>query len=430
VEVTPFDPQRKRMTVYRADGRLYVKGAVEVILPLCVHGTSGASDAALAMANRGLRVLAVAAGDGPEEANLSLLGLVGIADPPRPEIRAAIAAAYRAGIRVVMITGDHAATAEAIARELGIRAGGDDDPPSVHARVAPHDKLMIVRRWKADGAIVAMTGDGVNDAPALREAHIGIAMGQSGTEVTREAADLVLADDDFASIIAAVGEGRGTFDNIRKTLGYLLGGNAGELAVMLVAALAGLPLPFLPVHLLWINIVTDGLPALALVMDPPDADVLDRPPRDPRELLLGRRQWVSIAVNGALQCGTALLVFSGALRAGLELGAARTLAFTTLTFGELFRAFAARSATRIFWRVGALTNVRLLAVVVASVAVQIAVGVAPSSRAVLHLWPLTMAQWSLTFVLGLLPVTVLELAKLARAFAASRGRTPSARNAR
>ena len=168
-----------------------------------------------------------------------------------------------------MITGDHPATAAAIARELGILAEGDVPSGVVHARVAPEDKLAIVRRWKRRGAVVAMTGDGVNDAPALREAHIGIAMGRTGTEVTREAADMILTDDNFASIIAAVSEGRGIFDNIRKTLVYLLGGNAGELGVMLVAALAGLPLPLLPIHLLWINIVTDGLPALALVMDPP-----------------------------------------------------------------------------------------------------------------------------------------------------------------
>ena len=207
-------------------------------------------------------------GEGPETKDLRLLGLLGIADPPRTEAMDAIAAARGAGIRTVMITGDHPKTAGAIAREMGIAGPNDDLADVVHARATPEDKLRIVRDWKARGAVVAMTGDGVNDAPALREAHIGIAMGRTGTEVTREASDMVLADDNFASIVAAIREGRGIFDNIRKALLYLLAGNTGELVVMLAAAFAGLPLPLLPLHLLWINLVTDGLPALALVMDP------------------------------------------------------------------------------------------------------------------------------------------------------------------
>ena len=223
--------------------------------------------------------------------------------------------------------------------------------------------MRIVREWKARGAVVAMTGDGVNDAPALREAHIGIAMGLTGTEVTREASDMVLADDNFASIVAAIREGRGIFDNIRKTLVYLLAGNTAELTVMLVAALGGLPLPLLPLHLLWINLVTDGLPALALVVDPPEEDVLQRPPRHPDEPMLGRAQWRFIIAVGLLEAAATLGVFVWALNAR-DLAEARTLAFSTLVFGELFRAFAARSTTRLFWEVGAFTNLRLLAVVV------------------------------------------------------------------
>src|SRR6185295_3014703 len=191
----------------------------------------------------------------------------------------------------------------------------------VHARATPEDKLRLVREWKARGAVVAMTGDGVNDAPALREAHIGIAMGRIGTEVTREASGMVLTDDNFASIIAAVKEGRGIFDNIRKTLVYLLAGNTGELAVMLAAAVAGLPLPLLPMHLLWINIVTDGLPALALVMDPTDRDVLERVPRDPREPMLGRAQWHVILLIGAFEGSAVLGVFAWGLQAGTLLEA-------------------------------------------------------------------------------------------------------------
>ena len=183
--------------------------------------------------------------------------------------------AQEAGVRTVMITGDHAATAEAIARELGILRPGDDPRDVVHARATPEDKITIVRDWKRRGAVVAMTGDGVNDAPALREAHIGVAMGKDGTEVAREASAMILTDDNFASIVAAIREGRGVFDNIRKTLVYLLAGNASELLLMLLASLLGMPLPLTPVQILWINLVTDGLPALALVMDPPDPDVLE-----------------------------------------------------------------------------------------------------------------------------------------------------------
>ena len=232
--VNPFDADRKRMSIGRSDGVLYVKGAPELLFPLCTSGAAGAAEANIDMAARGLRVLGVAVGSGVEEKDLRLLGVVGIADPPRSEAIAAVAAAREAGVHTVMITGDQAVTAGAIARELGIVRAGEDAADRVHARATPEDKLRIVRDWKARGAIVAMTGDGVNDAPALREAHIGIAMGRSGTEVTREASDMVLADDNFASIVAAVREGRGIFDNIRKTLVYLLAGNTAELLVMLV----------------------------------------------------------------------------------------------------------------------------------------------------------------------------------------------------
>jgi len=312
-----------------------------------------------------------------------------------------------------MITGDHPVTANAIARELGILGPGDEPGEIVHARATPEDKLAIVRRWKARGDVVAMTGDGVNDAPALREAHIGIAMGRTGTEVTREAADMVLTDDNFASIIAAVREGRGVYDNIRKTLVYLLAGNTSELAVMLAAAVFGLPLPLLPLQLLWINIVTDGLPALALVMDPTDDDVLTRPPRDPREPMLGRAQWQVILLIGALEGSAVLGVFAWGVQAG-TLQEARSLAFSTLVFAELFRAFAARSATRIFWSVGAFTNLRLLAVVLASALVQVAIHGWSWSQSFFGIGHLSPAEWTLAVAVGLGPVTVIELLKLSR----------------
>jgi Ca2+-transporting ATPase len=413
VLVRPFDADRKRMSISRADGSLYVKGAVEVLLPFCSMGVEGAAEANADMAARGLRVLAVAIGHGLEEQGLELLGLVGIADPPRTEAIEAVAAARAAGITTVMITGDHPATARAIARELGILRSDVSPDELVHARATPEDKLSIVRTWKARGAVVAMTGDGVNDAPALREAHIGIAMGRSGTEVTREASDMILTDDNFASIIAAVKEGRGIFDNIRKTLVYLLAGNAGELAVMLVAAVVGLPLPLLPLHLLWINIVTDGLPALALVMDPADEDVLKRPPRNPDEPMLGRTQWNYIVLTGLLQAAAVLGVFVWAL-ASRDLTEARNLAFTVLVFGELFRAFAARSMTRTFWEVGAFTNVRLLGVVMASVLVQLGIHHIPATQAFFEIGTLSMMDCALALLVGLCPVTVIEVQKLAR----------------
>ena len=357
-------------------------------------------------------MLAVAVADSRDEAPEELPGLIGIADPPRTEAIEAVAAARAAGITTVMITGDHPVTARAIAKELGILSHAGETE-LVHARATPEDKIHIVRLWKARNAIVAMTGDGVNDAPALREAHIGIAMGRTGTEVTREASDMVLADDNFASIIAAVREGRGIFDNIRKALVYLLSGNAGEMMVMLVAALAGWPLPLLPLHLLWINVVTDGLPALALVVDPPEEDVLRRPPRHPDEPMLGRSEWRFIVTTGLLQAIATLGVFVWALNAR-DLVEARNLAFSVLVFGELFRAFAARSTTRLFWEVGAFTNLRLLGVVAVSVLLQLGIHHVPAAQQIFEIGALSMADCVLTLLVALGPVTAIELWKLVR----------------
>jgi Ca2+-transporting ATPase len=405
------------MAVTRADGRVYVKGALESVLPLCADGTEGAVEAAEEMASRGLRVLAVASG--PAGGPLALVGLAGVADPPRPGVVEAIAAARRAGLTTVMITGDNPTTARAIARELGILGPADRETDVVHARATPQDKLDIVRGWKSRGAIVAMTGDGVNDAPALRDAHIGVAMGVGGTEVTREASDMVLADDNFASILAGVREGRGAYDNIRKTLVYLLTGNAAELAIMLAASVAGLPLPLLPIQLLWINLVTDGLPALALVMDPVDPDVLSRPPRPPGEPMLRRAEWTRVLTAAAVEAAATLAVFVGVLRSG-SLADARSAAFTTLVLSELLRAFAARSPSRIFWQVGALTNLRLLAVVAVSVVAQAAIHEMTVTQTVFKIVALTPRLWFLAAAAALVPVTVLELQKLAAAPIAAR----------
>jgi Ca2+-transporting ATPase len=416
-EVIPFDPATKQMAILRGDGRWYVKGALEAILPKCTSGTDGADDAAAQLAARGLRVLAIA--DGETDTALRLLGLVGIADPPRTEAIDAIAAARGAGIRTVMITGDHPLTARAIATEMGILGPAEAPDRIVYARATPEDKIRIVRELKASGEIAAMTGDGVNDAPALREAHIGIAMGKTGTEVTREASDVVLSDDNYASIVAGVHEGRGIFDNIRKAVVYLLAGNAAELAVMLFAALAGLPLPLLAIHLLWINLVTDGLPALALVMDPTDEDVMRRPPRRPTEPLIGRQEWFSIGLTALTQSVVTLGVFAWAL-AERDLTEARNLAFSVLVFGELLRAFASRSPTKVFWQVGALGNLKLVGVVVVSVLLQIAIHHVPWTQALFEIGDLSAQDCLLGLALGLIPVTVLEVVKLVRAAIASR----------
>lgn len=407
----PFDSVRKRMAIRRANGVLYVKGAVEMLLALSTSAPAGATEAAARMAQGGLRVLAIATGTGEQEENLTLLGLVGMADPPRPEAIAAVAAARAAGVRTVMITGDHPVTAAAIAHELGIVAEGETPDERVHARATPEDKLQIVRTWKSRGAVVAMTGDGVNDAPALREAHIGVAMGITGTEVTREAADMILTDDNFASIVAALKEGRGIFDNIRKTIAYLLAGNVAELTVMLMAVLIGVPLPLLPLHILWINLVTDGLPALALVTDPTDEDVMKRPPRRPEEPMLGRNEWLGILAIGLLQASVTLGVFLWALEArGLD--EARNLAFTTLVFGELFRAFGARSTHKLFWEIGLFTNMRLLVIVVLSAAVQIGIHHVPALQKLMQIGPLSLADCTLAILIGLIPLGLIEGWKL------------------
>jgi Ca2+-transporting ATPase len=296
---------------------------------------------------------------------------------------------------------------------------------TVHARATPEDKLEIVRKWKDRGHVVAMTGDGVNDAPALREAHIGIAMGKTGTEVTREAADMILTDDNFASIVAAVREGRGIFDNIQKTVVYLLAGNASELAVMLGAALIGLPLPLLPLHLLWINLVTDGLPALALVREPVDPDAMVKPPRKADEPMLARAEWLLIASTGLLEAAVTLGVFMWALGAR-DLLTARSLAFSVLVFAELFRAFTARSRDRLFLEVGGFSNVPLLLVVGLSLLLQLGLLGLPWARELFQLGGLTAADIALALALGLVPVSVLELAKLLRRSCGTRPKAPSA----
>jgi Ca2+-transporting ATPase len=460
----PFDSERKRASTVRrlpaGEPCALVNGAPDVLLPLCTRVLTERGieplDAAwrerilranAAMAGRALRVLATAykpwagAADAAPaieevESDLVFAGLAGMIDPPRPGAAEAIRTCKRAGIRVVMITGDHPDTARAVAAELGLDGGETvtgaeldrlDDAAlaeraaraSVYARVSAEHKLRIVRALKSGGAVVAMTGDGVNDAPALKGADIGVAMGRTGTEVTKQASDMVITDDDFASIVAAVEEGRGVYANIRKTLGYLLAGNTGELLLMLAAGAAGLPAPLLPIHLLWINLVTDGLPALCLAADPIDADVMAARPR-PRGARLADGPFLRrLALIGVLTAAVSVAAFLYA-RDRYGLAAARTYAFTALVFCELFRALGARSDSKPLWSLGPLGNKALLAVVAVSAAAQVALLYDGTLAAVLKTVPISIGELGTLAAVSLTPFAILEASKALRRWTAGR----------
>ena len=455
----PFDSDRKLSSVVRRrpDGglRVYCNGAPDILLARCtrLYTAEGVRPLSaddrhrlaaenVALAQQALRVLGsayrdlenVAPGEltaAAVEQDLTFVGLTGMYDPPRPEAKAAIARCHAAGIRVIMITGDHPKTAAAIAHELGIadqvttvtgaeldkindqELGRRSAEIAVYARVTAEHKLRIVRALKAGGAVVAMTGDGVNDAPAIKGADIGIAMGRAGTEVTKQAADMIITDDNFATIVAAVEEGRGIYDNIRKTLQYLLAGNTGELLLMTVCVLVGLPMPLLPIHLLWINLVTDGLPALCLATDPIDSDVMKRRPRHRLESITDRRFLLTMVFTGILTAGVAFTVYDHFLHAGSP-EAARTAAFAVLVFAELLRAFGARSGTKPLWRIPLFTNVPLLLVVVLSFALQFWSQHNATLGRFLKTTPLPGGDFAILVILGAIPLGVLELAKVLR----------------
>ena len=419
VRTWPFDAERRRMAVLRDDGTLYLKGAMEVVLPLCSHGTDGAVEAADALAARGLRVLAVATGRGEDERDMVLCGLIGIADAPRPEAVAAVRDAHRAGIDVVMITGDHPLTAMAIAREMGIVREGVEPSKVVHARKTAADKTEIVRQLRAQGEVVAMTGDGANDAPSIREADIGIAMGRTATEVTRESSEMILTTDDLSGVVAAVREGRIIYENIRKTVVYLLSGNSSQLVFMMIGVAVGLPLPLLPLQLLWVNMMTEPLPGLALAVDPADDDVLARPPRDPSEPLLGPSQWRQIFWISLLHSTLFLGAFVWSLQRYDEI-TARSLAFGGFVFGVLLRAFASRSPTKLFWEVGVLGNLQLLAVVVFACALHVGIHLFEATRALFGLASIELEWFSIAVALGAVPVSVVEVTKMVRRWLAKR----------
>lgn len=437
----PFDSERKRMsTLHRFNGntRLVVKGAPDIILERCnsiYNGPKsikplGARDKERwlneneNMASRALRVLALAYRDLPSfsghaspdlEKDLTLVGLVGLNDPPRPGVKEAIARCHRAGIRTIMITGDHRGTAVAVAKELGlsyeggVASGNDVDSWSqpeleerskkinVYARVSPRHKLRIVRALKRRGEVVAMTGDGINDAPAMKEADIGVAMGRTGTDVARETAAMVIEDDNFTTIVAAVEEGRAIYDNIRKFIRYLLSSNTGEVVTMFLAALLGLPLPLLPIQILWVNLLTDGLPALALGFDPPDEDIMDRPARKRSESVFSRGLARKIVSRGLIMGLLTVLLFLLGLRSG-DLALARTFAFTVLVMQQLFHVLECRSETKSIFAVGLLGNPYLLLAAAASFGLQLAAIYHPLLRQVFATVPLALEEWGLVLL--------------------------------
>ena len=472
----PFDSDRKLSTVVRRmpDGtaRALVNGAPDVLLERCtrildVGGERSMTDEDrrnilernASMAGRSLRVLgsarrdlgaefaaaaarqhcvapssglpASSSGSDAMEQDLVFVGLSGMYDPPRREAQAAVARCRDAGIRVVMITGDHPHTAAAIARELGISGPGRavsglelnamDDAElarrapdiNVYARVTAEHKLRVIRAWREGGAVVAMTGDGVNDAPAVKGADIGVAMGRSGTEVTRQASDMIITDDNFATIVAAVEEGRGIFDNIRKTLQYLLAGNAGELLLMAVCIAVGLPVPLLPIHLLWINLVTDGLPALCLATDPIDPDVMRRRPRPRNAAITDGGFLGGLALTGVLTASVALAAYLWALRTA-DVDTARSWAFSVLVFAELLRSFGARSAVRPVWNMALPVNRQLVLAVGLTMSLQVFSQHNAVMGRFLRTVHIPWDQGLTLLALGATPLVILELLKVVR----------------
>lgn len=463
----PFDSVRKRMATCHAlpngEALVAVKGAPEAVLARCTHLLGAQGPRPLTdgdrrriaqvggdLAGQALRVLAVAQRLQPAlpksmaaeglEAELTFVGLIGMMDPPRPEVRQAVDRCAGAGIRPVMITGDHKDTAVAIAKQLNIYRPGDkaidgaglDFLPqetleeeieafSVYARVTPEHKMRIVQAWQRRGHVVAMTGDGVNDAPALKAADIGCAMGKTGTDVAKGAADMILTDDNFATVVAAVEQGRGIYANIRKAIHYLLSCNIGEILTIFLATL--LPVsqaPLSPVQLLWLNLVTDSLPALALGMEPVEKTAMTQPPRGKEEPLFSKAFSRRLAWQGALVGGITLLAYGLGFHLTGTFAVANTMAFATLTFSQLFHAFDVRSETTPLFRLGWFSNPAMNRAFLAGAALQGAVLLAPPLQGVFAVVPMDLAQWGIVLGLALTPLVVCEIEKALRRARAGR----------
>jgi len=438
----PFDSDRKLMTSVNSVGGqtlVIVKGAFDILRDRCISGSFEKAEAAnLRMSREALRVLAVAykiidtvsAEPSPAELEdkLHFIGLLGMIDPPRPEARDAVALCRKAGIKPVMITGDHIVTASAIASQLDILRDGDAaitgtelavmsdealqsrvETISVYARVTPTDKIRIVKAWQLRDAVVSMTGDGVNDAPALKAADIGCAMGITGTDVAKGAADMVLTDDNFATIVSAVREGRGIYENIRKVVGYLLGTNIGEVLTVFIAMLISRESPLLSIHLLWINLVTDSIPAIALGMEPVERGVMDKPPRPKNEGIFAGGMGLQVALMG---CMFAAVTLAGYYigRAGGDASEGRTMAFMILALTQIVQSFNMRSSRSLF-QVGLFTNDALNKAALTSVLLVALLLFIQPLAAVFSLSILPFWMYLVALLLALLPLPVIEIVK-------------------
>lgn len=454
VKDIPFDSSRKMMTTIHKmpNGyRVITKGAPDVLLKRCNKVYDNGNVTTLdysktklienqnnKMADEALRVLAIAYLDIPSlpsridtetvEKNLIFIGLIGMIDPPREGVKEAVATCKKAGIKTVMITGDHIITAKAIAKDLGILRGSDlaitgeelDKIPqavlqrnimnySVFARVTPEHKVRIVKAYQSTGAVVAMTGDGVNDAPALKNADIGIAMGKNGTDVAKNAADMVLTDDNFVTIVEAVKQGRNIFDNIKKAVHFLIATNIGEIVTIFLGLILGLKSPLLAIQLLWINLVTDSLPAIALGLEKPEADIMDKKPRDSKKGIFADGLWQRIITEGTMLGILTLVAFSvGNYLYDIEVG--RTMAFVSLGLLELVHSFNIKSEESIF-KVGLFENKYLMGAFILGAILQVVVVVIPSVAEVFKLVPLTQVQWMYTFGISILPLVIMEIQK-------------------
>jgi Ca2+-transporting ATPase len=453
----PFDSNRKRMTVIgkEKNGKqiAFVKGALGSVLPLCnrieCNGKIEMLDEAMRqkirednhrLAAQTRRLLALAYRPYDEsssptienvEKDLIYVASVGMIDPPRPEAKQAVAEAKNAGIQVAMITGDHAETALAVARAVGIvngngvaLTGAEIERMSdaelarrvvdvrVYARVSPEHKLRIVHALKANNQIVAMTGDGVNDAPALKDAQIGVAMGVTGTDVAKEAADMVLLDDNFASIVAAIKEGRAIFDNIRKFIHFVLSHNIGEVLAMFVATLIGWPLPLLPIQILWINLVTDSLPALALGVEKAEPNIMERPPRSVDERILPNRLIALMVFQGAIVGFSTLAAFAFEFMLTGDVARAQAEAFATSILAQNVQAFNVRSNRLSIFQLGVLTNKFLVGAFALVFFSLLALLYIPPLQVIFLTQPLTWQDWSIVILLALLPLLVVEVYKI------------------
>ena len=452
LEEVPFDSDRKLMStkhLIHTVPTIFVKGAIDVLLKRCVNIRFGDDVRPMTEEDRkdilaqnnhfsenGLRVLAFAYKESDEELttdsekDLTFIGLVSEMDPPREESVAAVARAKEAGIRTVMITGDHKVTAVAIAKKIGIFTDGDlaltgleldalsdeeldqqIERVAVYARVSPENKIRIVNAWQRKNHIVSMTGDGVNDAPALKKADVGVAMGITGTEVSKDAASMILTDDNFATIIKAVSNGRTVYENIRNAIGYLLSGNLSAIITVLFASIAALPVPFVAVQLLFINLVTDSLPALAIGMEPGNPDILKRKPRDPKASLLDKKFVTQISIQGFLISLSVIAAFLLGLRDTPAI--ACTMAFSTLTFARLLHGFNCRSQHSIF-KIGFKNNWYSLAAFALGTVLLALILFVPALHGLFAVQPLTAQEVWLIVILAIIPTILIQLVKVIR----------------